>query len=401
MYKSQIRKMVGDMTEQQLILLWNMFLEDTKYNTVHIHRLSNSIVSQVYRLPVVHKNQLSDNHILNLLHFLVRDGLLRDFSISKGDVVEIEVETNYYLLPDILVNRLNLINRGQSYLHRLLYKKDLVTGESYIVDDSLQMDVKIGDLYRYGLSVQEAGKQIFRILETLYENLEGDYESLIFDEENRSMVECEEENHCLTLHFIFRGFNEKQELRMDVEEEIKLRNIKLSEPAGMVLHCNSSKKLEMRMQNDFECHFQTFKRGYYVDSYYYILNVYKMIENLYMKKPDYYGEAFASVKNNMAVLYIVGDGIPFDAPEDMNLDKHLISIKKRVAQIDIFTNDCTGFQFQRFILKLDKEYPENGKTEKAKKLLTEALEIIQDRDPELMEVIRQNLDNVSGKHRQM
>ena len=144
MYKSQIRKMVGDMTEQQLILLWNMFLEDTKYNTVHIHRLSNSIVSQVYRLPVVHKNQLSDNHILNLLHFLVRDGLLRDFSISKGDVVEIEVETNYYLLPDILVNRLNLINRGQSYLHRLLYKKDLVTGESYIVDDSLQMDVKIG-----------------------------------------------------------------------------------------------------------------------------------------------------------------------------------------------------------------------------------------------------------------
>ena len=73
MYKSQIRKMVGDMTEQQLILLWNMFLEDTKYNTVHIHRLSNSIVSQVYRLPVVRRIRLQRFHLDNLIFRIITD----------------------------------------------------------------------------------------------------------------------------------------------------------------------------------------------------------------------------------------------------------------------------------------------------------------------------------------
>ena len=146
MYKNTIRDLIKNATDEQLLLLLLIFTEDEKNNTVKIHKLSNNLFTNFYTMPVIHRRQMVDNGIENLLYLLIQDGLIKNFSVSDGDeIVEVGIETDYYLLPDVLTMLIDRVNKEYAYFHKLLYKKDIISNYSYIIDDKLEIKLKIGE----------------------------------------------------------------------------------------------------------------------------------------------------------------------------------------------------------------------------------------------------------------
>lgn len=403
MYKNTIRDLIKNATDEQLLLLLLIFTEDEKNNTVKIHKLSNNLFTNFYTMPVIHRRQMVDNGIENLLYLLIQDGLIKNFSVSDGDeIVEVGIETDYYLLPDVLTMLIDRVNKEYAYFHKLLYKKDIISNYSYIIDDKLEIKLKIGEdivLKNTNLTMQESEKQLDKLLIFLYENYQNDFESLIFNVKDKEMVQNDVGEHCLNVEFVFRDYNTKNELRKALVSEITKRGIYTSDINHNMFRANiySLEDLEKQILLYMQCQKIEYEKKDYLDIFPYLYKAGVIVEGLLKKNPEncIYSVILANIKNNMAVLYLMCENIPSVFIDKQTSLDSLIPLKRRIAHMDVISDNGKIKEFKPYFYEIKKEdivdSLNNEKLLKAHALMDEALQLLMNKNDKFIEIIRNNL----------
>lgn len=403
MYKNTIRELIENATDEQLLLLFLILTEDEENNTVRIHRLSNNLFTHFYTMPVIHRRQMTDNGIEKLLYLLIQDGLIKNFSVSDGDeIVEIEIETDYYLLPDVLTTLIDGVNKENAYFHKLLYKKDKVSNQSYIMDDKLEIKLKISEdvvLKNTNLTMQESEKQLYKLLIFLYENYQNDFESLIFNVKDKEMVQSDAEEHCLNVDFVFRDYNTKNQLKKALVSEVTKRGIYTSDIKHNMFKANiySLEDLEKLILLYMQCQKIEYEKKHYLDAFPYLYKAGVIVEGLLKKNPenDIYSVVLANIKNNMAVLYLMCEDIPSVFSDRQTSLNPLIPLKRRIAHIDEISDDGKLMEFKPYFYEIQKENcvdkTDNEKMNKIQEMLGEALQLVLDKNIDLEKIIANNI----------